>query len=146
MQLRISPSSTSALKGMSVLRSTKGICDTVLHPVLNVREGTPPSKAAGSFAYRHQTRSGMLVKSTLRLRGLFVRNESSLDVTGLAEAMRQCRSALNYYASEDHPSTFRTKPSNITFEMERNVIWARWAASYIGKKHSMVFHTITPKA
>jgi len=39
----------------------------------------------------------MLVKKTVKLRALFIRNESSLDADQLATEMIQCRAALRPY-------------------------------------------------
>ena len=97
-QVRMSAAASGhSLKSITVLRSVRGVCEIVMNPVLSVEAGITPSNAAGGFAFRHEQKSGLLVRTTMYLRRLFVRNESETRVDELAAQMRACRSGLSFY-------------------------------------------------
>ena len=75
-----------------------------MHPVLTVLPGERSSQGAGTFAFKHQQRSGMLLKTTMRLRRLFVSNENATNVQDIASQMRSCQNALSQVAALGTPS------------------------------------------
>lgn len=104
LQLKVSSqASAKVYKGVSILRSTKGVCEIVLHPVLRVLPGQPASNPAGTWAFKHQQKSGMLIKTTMRLRKLFRGNETITDAHVLASEMRSCKTALSLCGPGGYP-------------------------------------------
>lgn len=128
-QLHLSAEASARFyKGPSILRSIKGICEMALHPVLTHIPGKPPSKAPGTFVFKHQQQSGVLVKTTLRLRNLFTpRNESAMDAGEFARSMLACRRAM---------STYQLTPSGPSLQISNDskvMAWAEWAEQYLRK-------------
>lgn len=119
-------------KGCSILRSIKGVCEIVMHPVLTVLPGTTASKIAGTFAFRHQQKSGMLVKTTMRLRRLFVNNESSMSVREVANEMRSCHDALSTYQSTEMHGAAAGGGGRFWQAANESAYlrWAEWAVAY----------------
>lgn len=104
LQLKVSSqASAKVYKGVSILRSIKGVCEIVLHPVLRVLPGQPASNPAGTWAFKHQQRSGMLIKTTVRLRKLFRANETITEAHVLASEMRTCKTALSLCGPGGYP-------------------------------------------
>jgi len=132
-QLDVARIGSNLMKSMSVLRSTRGVCEIVMHPVLTVPTGTVPSREAGRFALLHERRSGMLAKTTVKLRALFIRNESSLDAELLATEMIQCRAALRPYDIVSIGQTVSANGDDGDMVTNDTVKWAEWATEYRAK-------------
>lgn len=104
LQLPLSNVSTRVTKAMSVLRFVRGVCDIVMSPKLNLKGGYIPASAkAGRYAFFQQTWNAMLLSTQLRVRYLFVRNESGTgrtkNKTKLGEERAACDRALAWYGS-----------------------------------------------
>lgn len=128
-QIRIAGGSSAVLRHLSVLRQTKGVCEVVLHPILSVLPGHKPPNSAGAFVFKNSQRNGLLPTTTVKLRSLFVRNESETSsVRVLLHAMHACHRALS--------SPGGTATLNATHE--RDLSWARWAAGLIGRHRGVV--------
>ena len=118
-QLRVSiPSSGWFYKQVSILRSIRGVCEVVMDPVLK----PPITKFAGKFAFKQQQQRGLLLKSIVRLRRLFVGDrDDSTDVIEVASQMRTCRTALSIYQPGGHGDP--TTQTNASLDIR----WAEWA-------------------
>ena len=122
--LRPSSASGKTLKNINALRSVKGVCEIVLHPVLSAKHGGKPSNAAGVFAFRHEHNSGITVQTIVRLRRLFVRNESATLEADLLDQIRTCRSAISFYLPSDDPED----PALPQADAFKDTEWAEWAS------------------
>ena len=75
----------------------------------------------------------MLVKKTVKLRALFIRNESSLDADQLATEMIQCRAALRPYDIVSIGQTFSANGDDGDMVTNETVKWAEWATEFRAK-------------
>lgn len=95
------------LRFMGVLRSVGGACNVVLSHKIDTPPGAKPTAAAGRFVFTQQTRHGLMSSTLVKLRKLFVRNESgvarNMSLPSLAEEWRNCRLALGFYGEPSHP-------------------------------------------
>lgn len=110
LQLPLSNMSKRFTTSMSVLRSVKGICDIVMSSKLNLAgNNRPASNAAGHYAFFHQQWSGLLLSTQLKLRYLFVRNETWTGRTKVKDKLEResaaCERALMRYGLDGHYGT-----------------------------------------